>query len=347
MASRVAKRPCGASHIDMETETVVIPDSDSEGSESGQASSGSNSNDDFDQVISLLSDSDSDDPSDRSDKSVSSGKNELFCFDKFYILFTFHLLTAQTSMTPRTSTSSTVSLRAVDKSYASKGNLLAPWSVCRILYKISGTSSTNSYCVQFEGPDELVKKVPAYHVAKFEPPITMLRITTRVIAKRKSELFLRKNKSSAKQTLHDSQFFAGTIGETIHINNGYRYLIFFDDGHVQYVAPAHVRVILTGDMRIDNFWGHVHLNARAFLKYRFENEDKRYPQLAENEGCRLKVESNGEWLFSEVIGVDGTSLVQILYEDTQRTEWFFRGSPRLGKRHSQTIQRLIEFCCVD
>lgn len=177
--------------------------------------------------------------------------------------------------------------------------------------EISGTCN-----VRFCGENN-VCAFRRYRIARTNAPKSQLASGTRVIA-------VQTTKENVKY------FYAGVIGEQIRRSNNYHYMVFFDNGRVQYVHPSGVREMLENDR-----WLHVHENARRFMRYCFEASEMndvpmKVPIILESLGDRVQVECDGKWQFAIIVNTRGESLLQIEYEGTKRTEWLYRGSPRLS-----------------
>lgn len=227
--------------------------------------------------------------------------------------------------------------------YGLRGSLLEQWSRCYIILakksyeedadnNVGFKYSSMHYTVYFIDENQS-KNLPEYYLAEEKAPVVQLKIGTRIIAKHCPLQPARTRK------MHGKHFYAGIVGESICSTNDYRYLVFFDTGHVHYVHPSCVRIVFGNDQ-----WQHVHSNAKKFMEYRFgankNDSGDHLPIVVDTIGARMKVELNGKWLFSHIDAIDGKSMIQILYEDTKRLEWFYRGSPRLGPIWRQLHKKL-------
>lgn len=174
----------------------------------------------------------------------------------------------------------------------------------------------NTVDVQFSGEHD-VCSFPRYQIALDEKPRNQLFSGTRALG---TQMSTKKNQF----------FYAGVIGETIRRSNDYHYLIFFDNGRVDYVHPAGVRVV-DGD----DCWHHVHENARRFMRYCFEETETSgermvLPIILDSVGDRVLLECDGHWQYANIENTRGESLLLLRYESNQRTEWIYRGSPRFS-----------------
>lgn len=193
------------------------------------------------------------------------------------------------------------------KYFAPKNGLLLPWRKCQIVSETSATCN-----VRF-GNDFDVRAFPRYQIARSNAPQSQLASGTRVIA-------VQITKENVKY------YYAGVIGEQIRRSNNYHYMVFFDNGRVQYVHPSGMREVLENDR-----WLHVHENAKRFMRYCFEGTvPMKVPIILGSLGDRVQVECDGKWQFASIVNTRGESLLLLEYEGTKRTEWLYRGSPRLS-----------------
>lgn len=160
--------------------------------------------------------------------------------------------------------------------------------------------------------DNSFKSIPHYELAEHSRPDRPLKQSCRVIAKLNSQRYP-----------HFNGFYAGIIGDTIKRSNNFQYFVFFDNGRVDYVDPRDVRLV-----RDDCGWSHVHPNAMEFIRYILY--EKHIFLINESIGKKIKVEHDGKWLFAKITNEVGTLLIQVTYEETNCTEWLFRGSLRFS-----------------
>lgn len=105
----------------------------------------------------------------------------------------------------------------------------------------------------------------------------------------------------------------------------YRYLVFFDDGNVQYRKHKHIRLVTHKSSCVSN---DVHPDLQEFIKSYLEQ----YPiremvKLSEHNYVRVKYNKKS-WEVAKVITVDA-SLVQIYFLELKKFEWLYRGSSKL------------------
>lgn len=181
--------------------------------------------------------------------------------------------------------------------------------------------------------DGTEKRVPDHCMANGFPPDSdkQLPPKTRVIAKRKKNHFpVRVNENGEPDYLYendDSAFYAGIISyKTFSKDNGYCYLVFFDDGHVQYVSSKNIRVVF-GDYGVK----FVHENARTFYDYYFNGPKK--CELVEaifTIGKQVRTFLNSKFEVATVFeySEEMSGLVQLHFEESNIGEWLYTGSPR-------------------
>lgn len=181
-----------------------------------------------------------------------------------------------------------------------------------------------------ETPDGTTRKIPDYYMANaFQPdPNAQLRPKTRVVARRKGEhlptSYVRGGGISVLYHNDDSAFYAGIISSKSYQEDGcWHYLIFFDDGHVQYVPSDKIRVVF------GNYGTrYVHENAQRFFDYYF-NGVKR-SKLFELEFLvdqKARVYSDGRVEVAQVVS-SKPALVLLHFLKSNHAEWLYTGSPR-------------------
>lgn len=187
--------------------------------------------------------------------------------------------------------------------FAPKNGLLKAWSKCRI----ESVTNHNSYLVKFcEDVDKTIHEFPEYQIAPNIAPEMQLMCETRVIAVLNS-------------SANSKNFYAGVVGETVSRSNDYEYLIFFDNGNVRYVPASEIRVV-----RGDDRWMHADQKVEQFFRHYFIERNTSI--VSDTIGAAIKVEYNGEWYTGRIDGMHGKSLIHILYDDIDRSEWMYRGS---------------------
>lgn len=125
--------------------------------------------------------------------------------------------------------------------------------------------------------------------------------------------------------LNRSRFYPGIIAEPLTEQNRWRYLIFFDDGYAQYVAPNKVRLVCVASTEV---WRDVHVESAQFIKDYLARFGSPRPTIRAKVNQRIDTEYHGHWLSAKVLRFDA-SLVQMQFEDDKRTEWIYRSSSRI------------------
>lgn len=196
--------------------------------------------------------------------------------------------------------------------FAVQSSLLSPWKMCQIISKNKLNHTFNGqeqfqFTVKFLHNGCCIKAVPAHHLAHGREPDHQLQVGNRVIAGQV-----------------EGDFRPGIVAELSVRKNNYRYMIFFDDGHVEYVASKNVREVCD-----PHKWQNVDPNAQNFIKYYLEDYfTSGVATVKLGVGTKTRVERNGKWLDAYIIEVDN-SLIKVQFEINGETEWLFHGSPRL------------------
>ncbi|KAK2580401.1 hypothetical protein KPH14_006152 [Odynerus spinipes] len=166
--------------------------------------------------------------------------------------------------------------------------------------------------------NSVVKSVFGKQIAVASPSQVLIPVGTRVVA-----------------IFHDSSsnFYSGVIAEPPKSTNKFRYLVFFDDGYVQYVEHKDIFVVADSSPRV---WEDVASESRDFVRKYMETYPER-PMVKLQKGQVVKTEWNGKWWIARVIQVDG-SLVQMHFDADGRTEWIYRGSARLGPLYLELLK---------
>ncbi|XP_050520332.1 histone-lysine N-methyltransferase eggless-like [Daktulosphaira vitifoliae] len=208
------------------------------------------------------------------------------------------------------------SLKRGEKVYGMKLSLLQPW-----FEAISNTAASESYfnvtfCMNGEQTNLSYKNLAYSHICKSRFPVG-----TRVIAKFTD--------ANIKMT---NNFYAGIVAEPPSHLNGYRYMIFFDDGYAQYAYHKNIRLVCRQSEDVSN---DVHENIKEFIKIYLD----KYPNRAMvkfNKKQRVRTELDNKWWLAKVIDLDA-SLVKLKFLDLnyKHEEWMYRGSNRLAPIHSQ------------
>lgn len=209
--------------------------------------------------------------------------------------------------------------------YTFRNRLISSWQPCKVVDKVEVDDGETEYMVRFcKKKNTNLKKMPSKHLAYGRTSDVRLNIGTRVIA-----LFDDSDaggKTAPKNSPLKNNFYPGVIAEPLSLYTRWRYLVFFDDGWVQYVYHENIRVVCGAT---ENVWELIEEpGAKTFIEgYVKECKNKR-PIVQVRSGQRIQTEHGGKWYNGIVNNVDG-SLVQIYFEDLKRYEWIYRGSTRL------------------
>lgn len=181
-----------------------------------------------------------------------------------------------------------------------------------------------------------LKKIPDYYMANAYPHDSYIELSgqTRVIARRKSRyLPVAQRDSSGLKSLFkndENAFYAGIIGYGSHIKDKcWYYLVFFDDGHVQYVSSRKIRQVF------GNYGSkYVHPNAQRFYDYYFFGwKHNRIVEMNFEVDKFVRVYLNGKFQSAQVLKRDpvrsSLALLHFLAENT--IEWLYVGSPRIER----------------
>ncbi|XP_071831065.1 histone-lysine N-methyltransferase SETDB1-B-like isoform X2 [Apostichopus japonicus] len=122
----------------------------------------------------------------------------------------------------------------------------------------------------------------------------------------------------------DDCLYAGVIAEMPMTTNHGRYLVFFDDGYVQYMHRKRIHLVYQNSK---NVWDDVEELMSEFVKDYLEQYPFR-PLVRVIAGIEVKTEFQGKWLKAKVMEVD-SSLVLMQYTNDAQKEWLYRGSTRL------------------
>lgn len=190
--------------------------------------------------------------------------------------------------------------------YAMKGTLKQPWFKCRVLSLIN-----DDYVhVKFDSNEKLLM---IKEIAYFTQNPVQFPVGSRIISKF----------SDTNRTFTDS-FYAGVIGEPPKLLNQFRYLIFFDDGNVQYQYHKNIRLV---PHKTNQVWNDVHPDLKEFIQNYLKNyPERQMVRLTKKHFIRAAHQS--KWQSAKVLEIDG-SLVKLYFVDLKYSEWLYRGSPRL------------------
>ncbi|XP_043220666.1 histone-lysine N-methyltransferase eggless-like isoform X1 [Amphibalanus amphitrite] len=206
--------------------------------------------------------------------------------------------------------------------FAMHSDTLSPWfraTVREVVAKPSGAR----YKVKFDSPRVTSNKsrlAAGSELAYVGPSTVRLHVGVRVVGA---------FRHTQQQT---PTFYSGTIAEAPKAMNGYRYLVFFDDGYAAYVQHRELKLICQPS---NNAADDVHPECRQFVaKYLAQFPER--PMVKLQPGQLVKTEYNGKWLPARVSEVDA-SLVLMVFESERHSEWIYRGSTRLAPMYAELV----------
>ncbi|BES98395.1 Histone-lysine N-methyltransferase [Nesidiocoris tenuis] len=122
----------------------------------------------------------------------------------------------------------------------------------------------------------------------------------------------------------EKPFYSGVIAELPTHLNGFRYLIFFETGHVQYCPHKDVRLIYKTRKRISEYFTG---SMTQFILNYLTNFPHRC-LLKTEVGSFVSVQRDGFWMNATVDKLD-SAIMRITFVNDDKHEWIYRGSPRL------------------
>lgn len=213
-----------------------------------------------------------------------------------------------------------------------------PWQLCTV----SKNVNRDGYFTAIDDHDTEYE-LPVYYIASDLIIAFELAPKTRVIASRKQMFFPKGNDNleDAGAFVYnpgESTFFAGVISDEYrHGSYGLEYLVFFDDGHAQYVNVMDIRVV-NGSPGIE----HVPENIRNFYDYYFGVKRT----LRREADCKindtLRVLLNGKFRNAKVCKFHGLSFILVHFLEENIFEWIFEGSDRIEVVHKSMCKFLKE-----
>ncbi|EDV19881.1 uncharacterized protein TRIADDRAFT_61660 [Trichoplax adhaerens] len=129
-------------------------------------------------------------------------------------------------------------------------------------------------------------------------------------------------------------YYGCIIVEKPCFNNGFRYLVFFDDGFAEYFPAKEIYRVI--DAEGNDFWNDLKFEMREFV-HRYLEIYPNIPMIDCKIGQKVILEREGKWLNAKIIDIDG-NLLKIIFENDKRTEWVYRGSPRLRPLYDQLVE---------
>ncbi|ODM97270.1 Histone-lysine N-methyltransferase eggless [Orchesella cincta] len=206
--------------------------------------------------------------------------------------------------------------------YAMYGDMKSFWTPGKVVeVEPAPGSNGKKACVFIElfRASRTARSFSGKHVAFRKSTLDrLLPVGTRVISKFKDLLM--------NNPGFNGKYFAGIVAEAPELQNDNRYLIFYDDGFVQYVDAADVLPVVESSKDV---WDDVDVDYKDFIRDYLIN----YPcnrVFEAKVGHRCSVEYNGSWLQVTVVEVD-CSLIRIQYSKKSGVseEWLYIGSTRI------------------
>ncbi|KAM4539138.1 histone-lysine N-methyltransferase SETDB1-A isoform 1-T2 [Odontesthes bonariensis] len=191
------------------------------------------------------------------------------------------------------------------------------WQRGKIVEIVTKEDGRLKYKVSFEEKGKCL--VSGHHIAfDTRPKVEQLYVGARVVVRCQNNKF---------------RFRPGLLGELPSRKNQFRFLVFMDDHTPVYVGlPLFHLICRPLDEVLDDIPDGPH---KCFMKQYLK--DWPYPRLNKyRQGLTFNVELNGVQQRCGVLAID-CSLIQIVFQETQRREWIFRGSMRL-----EHIARFLE-----
>lgn len=236
---------------------------------------------------------------------------------------------------------------------------VVPWAECHI----SEVACADSYKIRYVdiyGRTQ-AKIVAGYDLAEARPfrRNELVSRGVRVIAQRDPKKLPTSHESSASQDIfliNKSGFYLGFTGEQCTINGVLHSMIFFDDGHVQYIPMNKIRGTLRNDM-----CAHANANVHQFYDYYMAVMDigemvKTFQIQKPAVDDFIRIDLQCYWEKARVLAVDD-ELIKVFFTRSERTEWIWIGSPRLnrvwnalvwhGKMHQNTVSTECDYKTID
>lgn len=215
------------------------------------------------------------------------------------------------------------------------GNEVHPWTECHVfevmrddLYKVRYTDKFGQTQVKIVANYDLAEARP---LGRFE----IITRGVRVIAQRDPKKLPYRFKSSLERDIFlfcnsDNGFYAGFTGKQHTIDDVLHSMVFFDDGHVQYVPMQNIRNLL-----FDNKCAQANENVKRFYEYYMNVTatgvaTTKFQIQIPAPSDYLRIDSQCYWEEVQVQAVEG-DLMKVFFMDTNRYEWLWIGSPRIKR----------------
>ncbi|KAJ7373631.1 Histone-lysine N-methyltransferase [Desmophyllum pertusum] len=130
--------------------------------------------------------------------------------------------------------------------------------------------------------------------------------------------------------------YAGIVAENACNENKNRFLVFFDDGFAQYLPVKKLHHVYHTGKKV---WDEVAEHSKEFIQEYLEEFPNR-PMVKLKVHSWVKTEWRGQWLKAKVMQLD-CSLVKMLFQIDNRSEWLYRGSTRIEPLYSALVDGKI------
>ena len=179
-----------------------------------------------------------------------------------------------------------------------------------------------------------MKFVSGKQIAYWKEATYSLSVGTRCVAIYREDPVSEEDTGAGEEV--QEGFYPAVIGEKCRESNGFRYLVFYDDGYALYLDKSEVRPVCQAPLDV---WLDVHYHNKEFIRLYLENWPLRRLVTLEV-GCQVKIEQeDGELKKAKVVKVDCALAGITYYGPCGVMEWIYRGNSRLlNALHSGRIQ---------
>lgn len=169
-----------------------------------------------------------------------------------------------------------------------------------------------------------MKIVSGKQMAYWKEATYSLSVGTRCVAIYREDPESEEDDTDGEQV--QEAFYPAVIGEKCRESNGFRYLVFYDDGYALYLDKSEVRPVCESPLDV---WLDVHHHNKEFIKRYLENWPLRRLVTLEV-GWNVQIEQeDGQLKKAKVVKVD-CALAGITYHGAGGVmEWIYRGSSSL------------------
>lgn len=184
--------------------------------------------------------------------------------------------------------------------------------------------------IGFDNSFQYLIKLSEYYIAKHAPN-EKIKSGTRIIARQKQHFFpCNYNDANINYLIinDDKNFYAGMVSDISHFENErFNYLLFFDDGHIQYVSSKYIRIV-EGEHKIE----HVDENAKKIYRYYFIDINKyKLHEIQPEVNKTIRVFDTNDFADATIIKVEEKMprIIQVHFKKANKIEWLYTGSPRI------------------